>query len=183
MTALLNCPFCGAQLDSHDILSDGIVECPSCFVRNFSVDEWNHRATPADRGAPAEGAVPGDQKLESLAMMIRMLVSALRRAKPCAPENLDYRALDLLRRYGLQGSPLRDAAPTSQAGRDALDARKRALEEAASLCEEIADTYCERESGRYPELKSDAESGARNCENAIRATIASSAQAGQGEQI
>jgi hypothetical protein len=48
---------------------------------------------------------------EDLAMMIRRLVSALRKARPCAPQDLDYQALDLLRRHGLEGSVLRDVKP------------------------------------------------------------------------
>lgn len=46
--------------------------------------------------------------------------------------------------------------------------RRAALEEAAQVCEEVGDEYGESEGGRWPELKSDAQTGARNCESAIR---------------
>lgn len=48
-------------------------------------------------------------------------------------------------------------------------ARAQALEEAANVCEAIADEYQRTEGRRYPELKSDAEMGASACEAAIRA--------------
>ena len=47
--------------------------------------------------------------------------------------------------------------------------RLAALEECAQVCEDIGDKYGEEEGGRWPELKSDAQTGARNCESAIRA--------------
>lgn len=43
------------------------------------------------------------------------------------------------------------------------------LERAAKVCEEISDEYARTESLRYPELKTDAETGASDCEDAIRA--------------
>lgn len=48
---------------------------------------------------------------EELAMMIRMLTSALKRHWPHAPQpgDLPSRAIDLLRRHDLLGSPLRSA--------------------------------------------------------------------------
>lgn len=65
-------------------------------------------------GGLAEEARPSAS--EELAMMIRQLVSALRKARPCSPQDLDYRAINLLRKHGLLGSPLREAetAPTPQ---------------------------------------------------------------------
>ena len=47
---------------------------------------------------------------EDLAMMIRMLTSSLKRHTPHAPQpgDLPSRAVELLRKYGLMGSPLRD---------------------------------------------------------------------------
>ena len=42
-------------------------------------------------------------------------------------------------------------------------------ERCAKLCEDISDDYQRREGHRYPELRSDAESGANNCAEAIRA--------------
>jgi hypothetical protein len=50
---------------------------------------------------------------EDLAMMIRMLVSSLKRHWPHAPHpsDLPSRAIDLLRRKGLMGSPLREDMP------------------------------------------------------------------------
>lgn len=46
--------------------------------------------------------------LEDLALMIARLVTALRKARPMAPQDLDYQALDLLARKGLKPSPLRE---------------------------------------------------------------------------
>lgn len=43
-----------------------------------------------------------------------------------------------------------------------------ALEAAAKVCESIADEYQRREGLKYPELKSDAETGASKCEAEIR---------------
>lgn len=45
--------------------------------------------------------------LKDLALMIGRLVTALRRARPMAPQDLDYQALNLLARKGLRPSPLR----------------------------------------------------------------------------
>lgn len=44
--------------------------------------------------------------------------------------------------------------------------------EAADVCERISDEYREREGYRYPELKTDAEAGASDCEAALRARAA-----------
>lgn len=46
---------------------------------------------------------------QDLALMIGRLVTALRKARPMAPNDLDYLALDLLTRKGLKPSPLRNA--------------------------------------------------------------------------
>ena len=46
--------------------------------------------------------------LKDLALMIGRLVTALRKARPMAPQDLDYQALDLLARKGLKPSPLRE---------------------------------------------------------------------------
>lgn len=53
--------------------------------------------------------------------------------------------------------------------------RAAALEDAAKVCEDVADEYNRSEGGKWPELKSDAQSGASACENAIR-SLASSEQ-------
>lgn len=66
------------------------------------------------RAAPPQAEPPTDCR-EDLAMMIRMLVSALRKARPCAPQDLDYRAINLLRKHDLLGSPLRETDPAAQA--------------------------------------------------------------------
>lgn len=42
-------------------------------------------------------------------------------------------------------------------------------ERAARVCERIADDYNRREGLKYPELKTDAETGANECADAIRA--------------
>ena len=54
-------------------------------------------------------------------MMIRMLVSALRKARPMAPQDLDYRAINLLRKYDLLGSPLREDGMHSGGSRGAAE--------------------------------------------------------------
>lgn len=46
---------------------------------------------------------------------------------------------------------------------------KATLERAAKVCEEISEEYARSESRKYPELKTDAETGASDCEHAIRA--------------
>lgn len=43
------------------------------------------------------------------------------------------------------------------------------MERAAEICEGIADDYEKREGRKYPEMKSDAQTGASDCEYAIRA--------------
>ena len=48
-------------------------------------------------------------------------------------------------------------------------ARKDEREACAKVCEEIEDDYRERESFRYAELKTDAQTGASDCAAAIRA--------------
>ena len=47
--------------------------------------------------------------------------------------------------------------------------RAEGMRMAAEICEHISDEYREREGRRYPELKTDAESGASDCESSIRA--------------
>ena len=47
--------------------------------------------------------------------------------------------------------------------------RAEGMRMAAEICEHISDEYREREWRRYPELKTDAESGASDCESSIRA--------------
>lgn len=47
--------------------------------------------------------------------------------------------------------------------------RGDALEEAAKACDEISDKYYQDEHRRFPELKTDAEAGADDCANRIRA--------------
>ena len=42
-------------------------------------------------------------------------------------------------------------------------------EACAKVCEEIEDEYCERESLRYAELKTDAQTGASDCAHRIHA--------------
>lgn len=45
--------------------------------------------------------------------------------------------------------------------------RRNGLEEAAEICEEISNRYRYHEGGKWPELKTDAETGANDCECAI----------------
>ncbi len=47
--------------------------------------------------------------------------------------------------------------------------RAEGMRVAAEICEHISDEYREREGRRYPELKTDAETGASDCESSIRA--------------
>jgi len=46
---------------------------------------------------------------------------------------------------------------------------EREREACAQLCEDIEDEYRRNEGGKYPELKSDAQTGASDCAAAIRA--------------
>lgn len=48
----------------------------------------------------------------------------------------------------------------------------RGMLKAAEICERISDEYHDREGAKYPELKTDAETGASDCESAIRARAA-----------
>lgn len=48
-------------------------------------------------------------------------------------------------------------------------AQADAYERAAKVCEAISDEYQSRESMRYPEMKTDAATGASDCEFSIRA--------------
>lgn len=50
----------------------------------------------------------------------------------------------------------------------AAEVRSQALEEAANAAEKIADDYSESQGGKWPELRDDAETGARDCAAAIR---------------
>ena len=54
-------------------------------------------------------------------------------------------------------------------------AQDDAFERAAKVCEVISDDYQSRESLRYPEMKTDAATGAGDCELAIRALAKESA--------
>ena len=46
---------------------------------------------------------------------------------------------------------------------------RQGMERAAKICEGIAEDYEKREGRKYPEMKSDAQTGASDCEYAIRA--------------
>lgn len=59
-----------------------------------------------------------------------------------------------------------------------INYRASVLEEVAQACEDISDEYGDREGGKWPELKSDAQSGAKACENAIRALALKTAKEG-----
>ena len=60
-----------------------------------------------------------------------------------------------------------EAAPSSQEGAHA--ARNEVLEEAALAAKRVQDEYRESQSGKWPELRDDAETGAGDCVTAIRA--------------
>ena len=66
-------------------------------------------ACDAGMAAEVQDALRKRQRadLQDLALMIGRLVTALRKARPMAPQDLDYQALDLLARKGLKPSPLR----------------------------------------------------------------------------
>jgi hypothetical protein len=74
---------------------------------------------------------PGTVERE-LAMMIRMLASALKQCSPQAarPDDLPSRAVDLLKKHGLVGSPLRaeDSSPVGDSTHGAVDSEPPALD-------------------------------------------------------
>lgn len=73
------------------------------------------------------------------------------------------REIDPLKPYTY--APLYTAPPAQQL----QQAVARAIEECAVICEGIEDEYQRREGHKYPELKSDAQTGASDCAAAIRA--------------
>jgi hypothetical protein len=77
------------------------------FASKYADEVMELRPQLAQARADAER--PDCKAGEELAMMIRMLVSSLRRHWPHAPQSGDLpsRAVDLLRRHDLLGSPLR----------------------------------------------------------------------------
>lgn len=84
-----------------DFISEPVVDDPCKALRRAitrAAAEQGHVVDPA-----------GPHPAEELAMMIRMLVSSLKRHWPHAPQpgDLPGRAVDLLRKYDLLGSPLR----------------------------------------------------------------------------
>ena len=135
-TTPLPCPFCDSDqlLEYHDPRTTlhpwYRIECDHCGCngpgsdRGDHIELWNTRATQAAPAVPSHTGSMVNQQFEELAMMIRMLVSALRKARPCAPGDLDYRAIDLLRRYDLLGSPLRDSATHPAMPEDVRDAAR-----------------------------------------------------------
>lgn len=70
-------------------------------------------------------------------------------------------------RFGFDRAEYPERFSAWEAARQAY--RHEALEEAAKACDAVGDDYAKREGHRYPELKSDAQTGARDCEAAIRA--------------
>lgn len=110
---LLPCPHCGGPAEYDSARWSGIgsgslnvghtVYCSDCPLprvggcvqyetKNEAVEHWNTRAT--------------DQTVDDCAALIRQLVHALRKASPTS--DLASRAMDYLKRKGLQGSPLRE---------------------------------------------------------------------------
>lgn len=73
------------------------------YKRGKKVDKADNRFYKSD-------AISLENDLQELAMMIRMLASSLRRYWPHAPQedDLPSRAVSLLQRKGLMGSPLRE---------------------------------------------------------------------------
>jgi hypothetical protein len=63
-----------------------------------------------------------------------------------------------------------DAAPiaAAPAAPEQDEVRNQALEDAALAAEKVRDEYSERQSGKWPELRDDAETGAAACVDAIR---------------
>jgi hypothetical protein len=89
-------------------------------------------------------AVAPDKKVDELSMIVRQLVHALRRA---APSNaLTSRAVDYLKRNGLQGSPLRAEAQPGSPHFDGAEAYEAHLDAAPAPAEP---------KGEHPELEGD----------------------------
>lgn len=65
----------------------------------------------------------------------------------------------------------RGAYTADQMHAHAAAARRQALEEARDACERISEGYWLRESNQWPEMKTDAQTGASDCEAAIRSLI------------
>jgi hypothetical protein len=84
-----------------------------------------------------------------------------------------YAALDVTGRPST--TPPHDLAPALPAHAEQTAAvRAAALEEAALAAEKVADDFCERQGGKWPDLRDDAETGARSCVDEIRALAAPS---------
>lgn len=49
------------------------------------------------------------------------------------------------------------------------EVHQQALEDAARVCDSVADKYLESDDAKWPEMKSDAQTGANSCADAIRA--------------
>lgn len=185
--ALKPCPFCGSANASLECSDGGTVYWVECHVCQAdqkpqrsaadSIAAWNLRATPADRGAPAEGARTDERELfEAHWSKPGFNVDLTRKSEFDSSGHYVNNLTDAAFSSWLARARL--AAPASQAGRDALDARKpftptqlrRLYDNSPAECAGLTRAAFERV--------------ARLVEGAhcIDATLASSAQAGQGEQ-
>lgn len=62
--------------------------------------------------------------------------------------------------------------PVALSTPDAVSIRRDAFEECAKICADISDIYQVNECRIHPELRTDAQDGSSDCEQAIRAVIA-----------
>lgn len=172
--ALLPCPFCGggAQTLKHD--SDYWVECDGCRIATLqftsesaAAANWNRRASPAapvavepvayyverNNGKPVATAVwmagmpEPDWDLEMMDLTYPQF--APHRRVALVPESQLHQAVERAREEGRE------------------QGRTEEREACRAACEAIADEYQRREGHKYPELKSDAQTGAEDCEHAI----------------
>lgn len=81
--------------------------------QNRKLDAAIDRTFAAPPAAPPASVNQAGKTVDELAMMVRLLVHALRKAAPANP--LSVRAMDYLERHGLQGSILRAAPPAAGA--------------------------------------------------------------------
>lgn len=111
-----------ALAEQRQVTSDAITGAPASGVQGSPAPEPEHWLRPFYDIGRAEG-----QRTQELAMLVRMLASALKRHAP--DSNLVARATNYLAAKGLAGTPLRDApASVEQAGGDRWDALQSIME-------------------------------------------------------
>lgn len=92
--------------DTLELTIEQEAACRAAFDRMIQQESF---AQPDQASVRAEEKKAEEKLAEELAMMIRVLVSSLKRHWPYAtqPGDLPSRAIDLLRKHDLLGSPLR----------------------------------------------------------------------------